>query len=824
MPPSGPGTIYPFADKCHFDNTYRAICAHKNISLDLSRLVVHGTSLDLHQLHLLVFKSGGEFKVNEKDLWGDVALEMGFNDPFSPSAAQRSFSDSRAEKLDRTSLNHSPSPSPSSSAAALPLSTTTPTTTSTTTAIPSPLETTEHSTTTISQHLSRVYKLYLTFFDQAIQENIAQNRARAQAEMKATAAQAAKVQANAQATAQATAQAQLTHTLIPHGIPLTQFLTQYVGLQQTYVDTISAQEQSLLLEWTQMNEGELRSKMKVTESVVGVVGKVRDKLKEMREGTSTGVRERPGFTTSVTVGIVLPGSKPNPPPPPPSAPPIGPVPPIPEPSPVPPLPTMSSSSSQAGVKFISSGLKGEPLPPPEPKMGSKSSFEVVYRLLQECKITEASLDNSMDSIIVPAEKLPEHHALLDKVSQACAEIDTKLAMIHDVLQQENYIKRMIIISLLTKEDWERRYVLSVDMLKSMLAEIQYLVGLYNQKIRGLMDAFQSTVSQLGHDAAVQQLPAWVQVQLQQQAREAAMQPPPPLNYTPEEYAAMAPEERQQARQMQRAQEAEAEIVKFKEGYRKEGPEEMIRWIENRCRPLKNLFEEYLEQRKVLEDRLREREREREEEEEEKRYSAMGRRRWSLREEDAALRDAAIAGGMSKLPFTKRTKGGGTTAATTTTKSEWSIDGALGLPFTEEEHAAAVLFSLVPCGYVLSYQQHVFATGTKRYILTLDQLEEWVEDYADIIEEFIERKNAMHREQVESHMRSIGRILDLSGVDIGALAGTGARKNRSKNNKKKKKKKFGGGGGEEVGEEEEEERMADVLVGVVDFLEMYRSRI
>lgn len=62
-----------------------------------------------------------------------------------------------------------------------------------------------------------------------------------------------------------------------------------------------------------------------------------------------------------------------------------------------------------------------------------------------CAVTEASLDNSMDSIIVPAEKLPEHHALLDKVSQACAEIDTKLAMIHDVLQQENYIKRMIII-------------------------------------------------------------------------------------------------------------------------------------------------------------------------------------------------------------------------------------------------------------------------------------------------------------------------------------------------------------------------------------------
>lgn len=198
-----------------------------------------------------------------------------------------------------------------------------------------------------------------------------------------------------------------------------------------------------------------------------------------------------------------------------------------------------------------------------------------------------------------------------------------------------------------------------------------------------MDAFQNTASQHGHDAAVQQLPGWVQVQLQQQAQQAALQPPPPLHYTPEEFAAMDPEQRQRARQMQRAQEAEAEIVKFKEGYQKEGPEEVIRWIENRYRPLKGFYEEYLEQRKLLEERLREREREREEEEEEKRYSAMGRRRWSLREEDAALRDAAVAGETSKLAVTKRTKA--------TTKTEWSIDGALGLPFTEEEHAAAVLF-------------------------------------------------------------------------------------------------------------------------------------
>ncbi|KAF9443517.1 hypothetical protein P691DRAFT_407685 [Macrolepiota fuliginosa MF-IS2] len=131
------------------------------------------------------------------------------------------------------------------------------------------------------------------------------------------------------------------------------------------------------------------------------------------------------------------------------------------------------------------------------------------------------------------------------------------------------------------------------------------------------------------------------------------------------------------------------------------------------------------------------------------------------------------------------------------------------------------------GYVLSYQQHVFATGTKRYILTLDQLEEWVEDYGDIIEEFIERKNAMHREQVEAHMRSIGRILDLSGVDI--MTGGGGRKNRNKNNKKKKKKKGKNAAAAEDGEgadeeDEEEEKMVGVLGGVVDFLEMYKNRI
>lgn len=241
---------------------------------------------------------------------------------------------------------------------------------------------TASNNSTVAQHLSRVYKLYLTFFDQAIKENIAQNRARAQAAMQATAqAQAAQAQAHAQATAQAVAHAHTTHTLIPHGIPLTQFLTQYVGLQQSYVDNISAQERFLLLEWTQLSEGELRNKVKASESMVGMVARVREKLKEMREGSS-GVRERPGFTTSVAVGIVLPGMKV---PPPPSAPPIGPVPPVPNSSGVPALPAPSSAGSlHTGVRFISSGLKGEPLPPPEPKMGSKASFEVVYRLIQEC--------------------------------------------------------------------------------------------------------------------------------------------------------------------------------------------------------------------------------------------------------------------------------------------------------------------------------------------------------------------------------------------------------------------------------------------------------
>ncbi len=131
--------------------------------------------------------------------------------------------------------------------------------------------------------------------------------------------------------------------------------------------------------------------------------------------------------------------------------------------------------------------------------------------------------------------------------------------------------------------------------------------------------------------------------------------------------------------------------------------------------------------------------------------------------------------------------------------------------------------------MLSYQQHVFATGTKRYILTLDQLEEWVEDYGDIIEEFIERKNAMHREQVEAHMRSMGHILDLSGVDIGVISGTGTRKGRNKSHKKKKRRKIKNNDDDDddeldKGKSVEEGKMVDVLVGVVSFLEAYKGRM
>ncbi|KAF5360553.1 hypothetical protein D9756_004609 [Leucocoprinus leucothites] len=949
------------------------------------------------------------YLVNEQGLWDEVAQRMGLGidelDSFSPSAAQAQRPFSASNKVEQLQAQASTASSSSSPSSSLPLS-----------PVPQPQDTTTPSTapssslslgsssftasssissslSSIAQHLSRVYKLYLTFFDQAIKENIAQNRAKAQAAMQQSRAQAAAARAagqpqqqqqaqqplastssattsnnfptnppppihfqpqlplqtrtealtaqqeaiqtraqakaqaaaaHAQAQAAAAAQAHTTHTLIPHGIPLTQFLTQYVGLLPPYVDTLTAQERFMLLEWTQLSDAELKVKTKGKEGMIGIVKMVRETLNEMREGQSSGVRERPGFTTSVAVGIVLPGMKPGPP----SAPPPK--------GPVPPLPDGGGGGSGKGkakakalpqgeaedeeneevwddetrqavipaTKFISSGLKGEPLPPPEPRMGSKASFEVVYRLIGECKITEMSLDNTMDSIIVPAERLPEHHALLDKVSQACSEIDTKLAMIHDVLQEETYIKRMIIIAsqvvyqktLLTKADWERRYVLTVDMLKSMLAEIQYLVGLYNQSIRSLMEAFQSTASAHGHDAAVQQLPSWVQVQLQQQAAAAAAQPQQPVQYTPQDLAAMTPEQRAQARSMQRAQEADLEMRKFREGFKKEGPEEVIRWVENRCRPLKSVYEEYLEQRRVLEERLREKEKEVEEEEEDdRRYNAWGRRRWSLKDEEGSDGDgdgedgmgdgeSDFDGSIASVRDDRRERGSREGLSLFTgkarlpiAKSEWSAEGGLGLPFTEEEHAAAVLFvqcatqefgslpataqmlswdtDLTPdekkeyhrlhdkgyrqyqeygpktallhllmgqdsttkrfivIGYVLSYQQHVFATGTKRYILTLDQLEEWVEDYADIIEEFIERKNSMHREQVEAHMRSMGRILDLSGVDIGVLTG---KRSRNKNGKKKKK--------EVLGDTEEEAKMLSVLGGVVDFLEMYRARM
>ena len=372
--------------------------------------------------------------MTEFSLWDQVAQRMGLlidePDDFSPSTVQRPFSASN-QLLDLLPLalptSSELSSNPSSS---LPPS-------------------------SIAQYLSRVYKLYLTFFDQAIRENIAHNRAKAQAAMQqsriqaaAAAAQArvgqqqsqqpsaststthvpasvqqplqtrtqvltaqqeatqtrvqtiAQAKANhAQAQAVAAAQAHTTHTLIPHGIPVTQFLVQYVGLLPPYVESLSPQDRFMLLEWTQLTDAELKIKAGGKEALIGIVKNVKDKLKEMREGQSSGVRERKGFTTSVAVGIVLPGMKLGPP----SAPPPS--------GPVPPVPSQDRSEEKEEnesmqheddkdsdnvwddeqrqailptTKFISSGLKGEPLPQPEPKMGSKVSFEVVTRLIRKC--------------------------------------------------------------------------------------------------------------------------------------------------------------------------------------------------------------------------------------------------------------------------------------------------------------------------------------------------------------------------------------------------------------------------------------------------------
>ena len=429
-------------------------------------------------------------------------------DSFSPTAVQRPFSASN-QLLDLQPLASSSSSSTASSSPSSPL-----------------------SPSSIAQYLSRVYKLYLTFFDQAIRENIAHNRAKAQAAIQQSRAQAAvaaaqarvgqqqsqqpatsastthqpaliqqtlqtrtqaltaqqqAIQSRAQALAQAkanhaqaqavaAAQAHTSHTLIPHGIPLTQFLIQYVGLLPPYVESLSPQDRFTLLEWTQLTDAELKVKTGGKEGLIGIVNMVKDTLNEMREGQSSGVRERKGFTTSVAVGIVLPGMKLGPPS---APPPSGPVPPVPSqdgPGKKKEKESTDDDNGKGGddvwddeqrqailptTRFISSGLKGEPFPPPEPKMGSKASFGVVSRLIKKCNseflaflsdwiliglctVSETSLDNTMDSIIIPAERLPEHHALLDKVSQAYSEIDSKLAMIHDVLQEESYIERMII--------------------------------------------------------------------------------------------------------------------------------------------------------------------------------------------------------------------------------------------------------------------------------------------------------------------------------------------------------------------------------------------
>lgn len=251
------------------------------------------------------------------------------------------------------------------------------------------------------------------------------------------------------------------------------------------------------------------------------------------------------------------------------------------------------------------------------------------------------------------------------------------------------------------------------MLRSILTEIQNLVGLYNSSIRSLMEAFQSTITAQGQEVAVQQLPSWVQVQLQQQVVAAATSQQP-IQYAPQDLVAMTPEQRAQVRSMQRAQEADLEMRKFREGFKKEGPEEVIRWIENRCKPLKSVYEEYLEQKKLLEERLKEREKVLEEEED-RPYNPWGRRRWSLKDDESSDQeiehgdgledglsdvDETIGSAREEMREKERERERGSREGLSLfsqkermaiAKSEWNAEGNLGLPFTEEEHAAAVLF-------------------------------------------------------------------------------------------------------------------------------------
>jgi len=221
-----------------------------------------------------------------------------------------------------------------------------------------------------------------------------------------------------------------------------------------------------------------------------------------------------------------------------------------------------------------------------------------------------------------------------------------------------------------------------------------------------MEAFQSTITAQGQEVAVQQLPNWVQVQLQQQA-VAVTPPQQPIQYAPQNLVAMTPEQKAQVRSMQRAQEADLEMRKFREGFKKEGPEEVIRWIENRCKPLRSVYEEYLEQRKMLEERLKEREKA---EEEDRPCNSWGRR-WSLKDDESSdqeiergdgLEDgeSEVDGATVSAREERRERERGSREGLSLfsrkerlgiSRSEWNTEGNLSLPFTEEEHAAAVLF-------------------------------------------------------------------------------------------------------------------------------------
>ncbi|KAK2460344.1 hypothetical protein APHAL10511_007733 [Amanita phalloides] len=65
-------------DKARFDRTFKSFCNSKQIKIDLRILTVNNQPVDLHLLHTLVLREGGEVKVQQKDFWNVIGGRMGY--------------------------------------------------------------------------------------------------------------------------------------------------------------------------------------------------------------------------------------------------------------------------------------------------------------------------------------------------------------------------------------------------------------------------------------------------------------------------------------------------------------------------------------------------------------------------------------------------------------------------------------------------------------------------------------------------------------------------------------------------------------------------